>query len=101
RQSLLKDSFCLQTVATMNQMNGSANSRQVDGFLGRSVAPTHDHHVFTSEEVPVARGAGRHAAPLVALFTWYAEPAGCRSGRDDDAVGLVDASLALHDKRAA
>ena len=57
-------------------------------FLHRSVAAANHDRVLVLEERAVAGGARAHAITHQALFGFDSEQLGCRTGRDDDGLGL-------------
>ena len=65
---VLHDLRRAQSVAAMHDDDLRGEAREEDGFFQRGIASAHDSDWLAAEEIPVARGAGRHAVPEQSAF---------------------------------
>ena len=78
-----------QLVATVDEIDLVAYAGQVDGVRRRRVAAADNDHVASAEEIAVAGGAIRHAAPLQLILPRKAELSRTRTRRHDDRTSLI------------
>ena len=78
-----------ERVAPMEQVDLRREPGQVGRLLERRVATADDGDLAVAEEEPVARRAGRHAAPAEARLAVEPEPQRRRAGGDDHRLAAV------------